>query len=365
MERKKVLIASDSFKGTLSSLEIGRIIKNNLNKKGYDADYIAVSDGGEGFLDAIENSLKSLKRIYHQAYDAFFKPNYASFLYDENKKTAYFELAEVVGLPKEKNKLDPYHASTYGLGYLINYAIHNYTINNIYIGIGGSASNDGGSGLLEALGLKFYDENHHLIDHLCNDKLALIKEIDNQALINNIKNIKFTVLTDVTNPLLGEQGATYVYARQKGANDHDLIILENNLLHFKKMTIDYLKKDCSLEKGSGAAGGSGFGIMSYLDSDFTTGIDFIIEKTNLQVLINHYDMVITGEGRFDNQSLYGKLIAGIRKLNPKELIIICGSKEDLALVNHKVYAIVPTITNLEESLKMPKEALNKLLDYYF
>ena len=357
----RILIASDSFKGSLSSLEVGRTISNELEKKGYQTGVIALSDGGEGFLDCLEASMHSLKRIYAFSYDAFLNPSYASFLYDENSKHAYFELAEVVGIMKTKER-NPFTASTYGLGYIINYALENYDIEHCFIGIGGSASNDGGSGMLEALGLEFYNENNELIEKLNNEKLALIKNIKVTNLVNRIKNVKFTLLTDVTNPLLGPNGATYVYSKQKGAREKDFIELENNLKNFKDVTIQTLDKDLSEKEGSGAAGGCGFGIMSYLNSEVDQGINFLLKEIQFKELVKNYDEVITGEGCFDSQSLQGKVYSGIKENSIRPITIICGISK---IKHHRLYSVSPHFMSKEDSIKNPEEGLKKLIDYYY
>lgn len=357
----KYLVISDSFKGSMSSKEVGEVITSTLKDMGHVADYILISDGGEGFLDALKSTNKDLKFITYPTYDALRRKKDARFLYDEKTKNAYFELAEVVGIKDLKeDELNVFKASTYGLGNLIMQALNDYEINDIYVGLGGSASNDGASGMLEALGLIFKDENGNIITALNNEKLSSVKEVDYTLLNKVLRYHKFIVLSDVTNPLLGENGATYVYSIQKGAKENDLTILESNLRNFAEVTKKTLYCDYSIIDGAGAAGGCGFGMISYLNAKVYSGIDVILKLNNLDIKINDYDEIITGEGSFDNQSLNGKVISGILKYDIKKLSICCGISK-INNFKYKIYSIVPNICTKEESLKNPKIALEKLI----
>lgn len=367
MEKKitKYLVVSDSFKGTLTSKEVGSTITETLKEMGYIADYIPISDGGEGFLDAIYEKNSDLLRLSIECEDALGRMKKAHFLYDEYQNKAYFELAEAVGIKDLKeDELNVSLASTYGLGELIFKAISNYDISDIYVGIGGSASNDGGAGMLEALGLIFLDQNGNKIHNLNNKKLADVYDIDDTILKQNIKGLSFTILSDVTNPLLGKCGATNVYAPQKGAKVSDLIMLEQNLKHFAEVTNKLMNCDKTNILGAGAAGGVGFGMLSYLNAKILSGIDVILNLNNFGLKVKEYDEIITGEGAIDDQSLSGKVISGILKYDIKKLSIVCGISK-LDNFKYPIYSIVPNICNKEESLAHPKEALIKLIKNNF
>lgn len=358
--RLKTLIICDSFKGTLSSKEVAKTIKKNLNPKKYEVDEIIISDGGEGFLDAIENL--STKIDVLEAVDALGRSVKAKYLINDLTNTLFFELAEVVGINKLKqNELDVFHASTYGLGLVIKQAIINHPdTKKIIIGIGGSASNDGGAGMLEAMGVKFFDQEHNIISNLCNEKLQYVNTFDVTGLKELIKDIEFIVLTDVTNPLLGLQGATFVYSPQKGAKESDLDILENNLIHFNKLCTSVFNKDYSIVSGAGAAGGVGFGMVAFCNATLRSGIDTLLEINNFNEIVQTYDLIISGEGCVDEQSFQGKVLSGIIKHQPKRLELVVGFSK-LESCEYLIHAVVPEVATMEESLKNPKKCLGDLV----
>ena len=225
----KILVACDSFKGSLTSLEIGQIVKNELEKKKHEVDFIAISDGGEGFLDVIEQNIKC-EKYYSLVPNAIGNLKESAYLYSSN--TLYVELAEVVGIKDLKeHELAPFKATTYGLGLLVKEAILTHSVKNIVFGLGGSASTDGGSGFLEGLGAIFY-ENDKVIKKIDNEKLSRVTKVDFENVKKLTKGINALVLTDVSNPLLGTNGAAYIFGPQKGASKEDVVKLDNNLKHF-------------------------------------------------------------------------------------------------------------------------------------
>ena len=233
--KKRILVICDSFKGTLSSKEVGEIVVNNVNKNKYIAEYLPISDGGEGFLDTLLKWNKNLKEHYVLSCDAFRRANSSKYLFDKVNNILYFELAECVGIKDlNKDELNPFIASTYGLGIAIKEGILKHHPSKIVIGIGGSASNDGGTGMLEAMGVKFCDKDGNLIFGMCNKKLSSIYTLGTESFKKLINGIEFEVLTDVSNPLLGELGATYVFSPQKGATKNDLIALTRLNQNFKR-----------------------------------------------------------------------------------------------------------------------------------
>ena len=196
----KILVACDSFKGSLTSKEIGNIIKEELEKKGHQVDYIAISDGGEGFLDAISACIPCEKE-YVVANNAIGVVKKCTYLYHQD--TVYVELAEVVGIKDLKeSELSPYHANTYGLGEVVKLAIEKHQPKRVVFGLGGSASTDGGSGLLEALGAKFYQDDL-LLSNIDNKKLVKVTSVDLSKVYELTKGIDALILTDVSNELLG------------------------------------------------------------------------------------------------------------------------------------------------------------------
>lgn len=366
--KRKILVASDSFKGSMSSLVVGKTITNILDEKGYESRCIAVSDGGEGFLDSLSLNFENAYFVEANSCDALGRERISKYLVDEKNKKAYFELAIACGITTiGEDELNPFKASSKGLGLLIKDAVEKFDIKEIYIGIGGSASNDGGSGLLEALGVKFYDENDQIIEGLCNELLPSIKRIDTSLLDEVYEDIKFVLLCDVENELLGPNGATYVYAPQKGASADDLVLLEQNMKYYSDIVISSLGINNIHTNGSGAAGGCGFGIMSFLKATKHSGIDFILDNVHFDELVNEYDEVITGEGKFDNQSLQGKVISGIMSHHPKKLTIVCGMVDDKVSISneYQIYSIVPNIMSKEESIQNPIKALEELIKKHY
>ncbi len=355
---KRILAAVDSFKGSMSSLEASSVIAEHLRSDNCTVDTMPISDGGEGFLDALASG-KQRETVPTQ--NAIGRPAQADYLVADGGKTLYFELAEAVGIKDlSKGELDVYHASTYGLGTVIRAGIEKYHPERIILGIGGSASDDGGSGLLEALGVKFYDTKGSLLTGLCNAKLASINRIDKTEFDILTAGISLTVLTDVTNPLLGQNGATYVYGGQKGAKQDDFAILEQNMAHFSTLCTSLCSVDQTNVAGAGAAGGVGYGLLVFWNATLSSGIDFILKENNFSSLVQDYDIVISGEGRLDSQSLQGKVISGIIAHRPKELWLVVGSSamEDCP---YPVFAVVPKVATLEESLAKPRECLARLV----
>ncbi len=355
---KRILVAIDSFKGSMSSLEASSVIAENLQNDNCIVDTMPISDGGEGFLDALA---KNKLRETAASENAIGKENRSTYLVSEDGKTLYFELAESVGIKDlENNELNVYHASTYGLGMTIRAGIERQHPEKIVLGIGGSASNDGGSGLLEALGVRFYDANGSLLSKMCNEKLALVESIDTSLFEELTKGIKLTVLTDVTNPLLGKNGATYVYGRQKGAKQDDFALLEANMAHFASVCTSLLGIEQTMATGAGAAGGVGYGLLAFWKATLASGIDYILAENNFPELVKSYDIVISGEGRLDSQSLQGKVISGIIKHQPKAVWLVVGSSA-LDDCPYPVFSVVPTVATLEESMAQPRECLARLI----
>lgn len=351
----KILVACDSFKGSLTSLEIGKIVKEELEKKNHKVDFIAISDGGEGFLDVIEQNIKCEKHFV-DAPNAIGVLKKSAYLYGND--TVYVELAEVVGIKDLKDhELRPYNANTFGLGVLLKHAILKYHPKQVVFGLGGSASTDGGSGLLEALGAKFY-QNDLLIKNIDNEKLKKVTYVDLKDVQKLTNGIKAFVLTDVNNPLLGLNGAAHVFGPQKGASKLDVLVLDENLKHFVKVLE---KEEFANVPGAGAAGGTTFGIMNAFDTKIALGIKYLLKLVDFKELVKNYDLIITGEGKFDEQSKMGKVFQGITEEldDLKKLKVICALNDTS---DDFVYSIVPSICSKEESLKNPKEALTKLIN---
>ncbi len=324
---QKIVIATDSFKECMSGYEVAKNIHEGFKYSFPDSEYFlsAIADGGEGTTKTLIDTLNG-----HIQNISSFDPlgrKISSFIgFNPHKTTAFIEMASSSGLelltPSERN---PFITNTFGTGILIKEAI-NQGVKEIIIGLGGSATNDLGAGMLEALGVKFYDNKHNEI-HPCGGNLTRIVNFDSSNLID-FKGTKIIVACDVNNPLLGPNGASKTFAKQKGASDQDIILLEENLNHLATLFNQYFQTDCQVISGGGAAGGMGVALKLFLNGSLQSGSDIILEQLQIEQQIKDADLVITGEGRLDHQSLAGKGPLKVAELAGKynvPCIAICGS----------------------------------------
>ena len=308
----KILFASDSFKGSLTSMQISNLLKQATSEIFPNAQpaSMSVADGGEGTMDSLVNSLGGTWKTVDVLgpLQENIKARYG--ILPEGK--AIIEMAEASGLPLvPSDKRNPQKTTSYGTGMLIRDALEN-GITDITIAIGGSATNDGGMGAMQALGIKFLDENNNKLTG-CGENLSKVKNIDLDNLHHAVAKTNFTVMCDVTNPLLGNQGATYTFGRQKGADDTMLAELEYGMSIYANKIKSIIGKDISGKEGSGAAGGLGFALMAFLGAKLQSGIDVVLDLLDFDKKLKDVDLVITGEGRMDNQSAFGKVPSGIGK----------------------------------------------------
>jgi glycerate kinase len=361
---KKILVAIDSFKGTLSSKEISELVKEYFPLRQAQYTLVPISDGGEGFVEAISYLSKSKeKEVFVQnAFGDKCKSKYIII----NQDTAVMEIALSSGLAMiDEELLNPYRTSSYGLGETIIDAL-DQGVKKIVIGLGGSSSNDGGAGMLKALGVKFYNQNHEEITHLTGLSIGEVYELDITFLDSRLKSLEINAACDVTNCLLGKSGSAEVYSRQKGASEAMVKVLEKNMKKFSDLMVKTLGKDERELNGSGAAGGLGFALQSVLNAKIFSGFDILAEMTDLKTKIKTADLIITGEGKFDMQSYQGKVpvkIAKLAKSFDKEVIGIFAQCDEKIASNifDKVYSIVPKYTTAEESLTKPKEIFIEFL----
>lgn len=330
MKKLKVVIAVDSFKGSISSKLAAECIEKGIYrflKKDIEIKKITIADGGEGTTDSIIEALGG-KYEYIDVNDPFGRKRKAKIGFLEDK-TVVFEMAEAAGIHLvNKDELNPFITSTFGVGQMIKKAL-DMDIKKIYIGLGGSATNDGGAGMLSALGVKFYNEDNKEIGYTPKE-LKNIGKIDFSNLDKRLDKVKIFILSDVNNPLCGKNGASYVYGPQKGATPEDAIELDKILKKYSKIIDNELEDEFSIKPGSGAAGGLGYALLSICSGIFNQGIEEILEITKLKKIINDADLVITGEGRIDNQSINGKAPVGIAKIAKEfsiPVIAIVGSSD--------------------------------------
>ena len=321
----KVLVAVNEFKGSLSSIEIGNTIKSTISKRYSNLEVLteSVADGGDGFLDIFKNfEKKQFKTVNAASQDTI-----VSYLENLDRKEAVIEIAEVIGLKQLSDAdKDPYKTSTVGLGRLINNLLDK-GVKHFIIGLGGSATNDCGIGMLSELGVRFLSESGKLCQHGIKD-LSKICEIDLSGINQQLEVANFTIICDVNNPLYGENGATYVYSGQKGLDERSFAEVDKYIINFSNLVSKKMKNDFSNFEGSGAAGGLGFAFLSFCNTKIQGGSKFMIEYLDLEKKISEIDILITGEGKLDSQSYMGKApieLARIAKKYNKKVIFLAGS----------------------------------------
>ncbi|MGO5441147.1 glycerate kinase family protein [Megamonas funiformis] len=321
------ILVPDSFKGTLSAIEVCNIMKSSIKNLYKDANIISVpvADGGEGTVDAFLYALGGEKKSVWVS-DAFNEQKILAHYAMLKDDIAVIEMAACAGLPLVKNRLEPDKTTTFGVGELIIDAI-NSGAKKIILGLGGSATNDGGCGMAAALGVKFKDEQDQEFIPT-GGTLSQIYKIDMNNIYSRIKDVEFISMCDVDNPLCGKLGASAVFAPQKGADEDMVRLLDEGLAHLAKI----IKRDLHIEvkdiKGAGAAGGLGAGSIAFLQSKLTKGIDVILDTINFDELVSKADIVFTGEGKFDSQSLHGKVVMGVANRSQKyktPVIVVTGA----------------------------------------
>jgi glycerate kinase len=311
----KIILAPDSFKGNLTSLEVATAFEKGIKRILPRAKCIKVpmADGGEGTVQSLVDGLGG-KFIRKRVVGPDGNTVSARYGLLSDGKTAVIEMAEASGLPlvSGKNK-NPLKTTTYGTGELILDAAKRGA-EKIIIGIGGSATNDGGVGMAQAIGIRFLNKQGKVIsDYGSGGMLKKIASIDNKKADPLLKKIKIIVACDVNNILCGKSGASYVFAPQKGATPAMVRILDENLRHLGKVIKQSLRKDVTKLKGAGAAGGLGAGLVAFTKARMKSGIEIVIDATNICKYMENADLVITGEGRVDTQTAFGKTPSGIAK----------------------------------------------------
>lgn len=368
----KIVFASDSYKGSLKSEDIIKLLEEVTAQIFPDAvtEGVLVADGGEGTMDAVVKELHGSYRTIEVQGPLFEKIQAAYGLLPGNR--AIIEMAEASGLPLvPEEKRNPLKTTTYGTGMLIKDAL-DQGIRNIVIAIGGSATNDGGMGAMSALGVKFLDEKGNVLKG-CGENLALVRKIDLGALHPSVSETVFTVMCDVKNPLLGAQGATYTFGMQKGADREKLNVLEKGMENYSRIVEAFFQCSASGKEGAGAAGGLGFALMTFLNAKLKSGIDTVLDLVGFDEKIKTADLVITGEGRMDWQSSYGKVPSGVGdrcKAAGVPAVAIVGGLLDgyQTIYEHGISSIATTVNGImelenamENSEKLYKDAAFRLL----
>ena len=354
----KVVVAIDSLKGSLSSLEAGSAISEGIHRALKDAEVIVrpLADGGEGTVEALALGMNGrIEKI--KVTGPLGDPVEAAYGIIDETHTAIIEMSAAAGITliseQERNPLD---TTTYGVGEMIKDAIRK-GCRHFIVGIGGSATNDGGIGMLQALGFGFLDVNGNQVGFGAKG-LKDIEKITNEAVLPELKECYFKVACDVSNTLCGDQGCSAIFGPQKGATPSMIMQMDKWLADYAGLTQKKYPKANMNQAGTGAAGGLGFAFLSYMNASLESGIKIILDETKLESYVREADMVITGEGRLDGQTVMGKApigVANIAKKYGKTVIAFSGCvTEDAVVCNeHGIDAFFPilrTVTTLNDAM---------------
>lgn len=357
----KVIVAIDSLKGSLSSLEAGKAAEEGIKRAMPEAEIIIkpVADGGEGTVSALTSGLNG--RLEKAEVTGPLGQKVKAVYGILPDKTAVIEMAEAAGLPLvPDDQRNPMHTTTYGVGELIQQALEK-GCRKFIVGIGGSATNDGGTGMLQALGCHFYKKDG---TEICPgaEEIEEIARVDIGGMDRRLEECRFEIACDVTNPLCGERGASAVFAPQKGADARMVGRLDDALSHLADVTEEVLKTDNRNLPGAGAAGGLGFAFSSYLGGDLRPGVEIVLDAVLPEKELSEADIVVTGEGRFDGQTAMGKAPVGIAKRAKEKgcmVLVFAGSiepqgvrkvQDEMQLVDG-AFPILPGVMTLEEAMQ--------------
>ncbi|KNE19414.1 glycerate kinase [Virgibacillus pantothenticus] len=360
MVKPKIVIAPDSFKESMTAKQAANAIERGIRSaygEAFEIDIIPMADGGEGTTQSLADGLKGT--LYEKKVTGPLGEKVtATYAISGDGSTAIIEMAEASGLhlvPKEKR--NPFLTTTFGTGELIKAALDK-NVSKIILGIGGSATNDGGAGMIEALGGVLYSSENNLLNR-GGGALIQLTEIELSHLDPRLKSVEIEVACDVDNPLLGPNGASAVYGPQKGATEEMIVPLDDALRNFHEVISKATNKDVKDIPGSGAAGGLGAGLLAVLDAKLTPGIDIVLKETDFSNRVKNADLVITGEGRIDSQTIYGKTPIGVAKAAKQngvsKVIALCGTlgKGYEAVYEHGIdatFSIAPGPCQLEEAV---------------
>lgn len=357
---KKIVVASDSFKGSLTSLQVADAIEAGIHLELPDVQVVKVpvADGGEGTMQTLVDALCG-EYVTCQVYDPLMRTITSSYgiIHQNGKNTAIIDMASASGITliSEKER-DPFITTTYGTGQLIADA-YSRGCRHFIVGVGGSATNDAGKGMLEALGCRFLDVNGKTLAP-GGKSLNELSFIDISEMDKSLLDSEFTIICDVCNPLFGEQGAAYVFAPQKGASPAEIEILDNGLKRFAACVKTQFETDIAHLPGAGAAGGLGAAFIAFFNAVLKPGINTVLDVLCFENYLSGADLVITGEGKVDEQTLMGKVPQGILTLAQKydiPVVILGGAVESRQVLTAAgflgVFCIQSSAISLSEALK--------------
>lgn len=363
---KKVILAFDSFKGSVNAKEITDAIKSTIQKFQPDCEIVSfpIADGGEGTMEVLSDHLKAHKTSC-LVHDPLMRIITSTYAFTKDGRTAIMEMAAAAGLPlltpEERN---PLNTTTFGVGEMIKDALQK-GCRHILLGIGGSATNDAGIGMMNALGVRFFDSDKKEIKPT-GGLLSNIAYIDTSNLISELKDTQFTIISDVNNPFCGPMGAAYVFAPQKGGNEEQIKLLDKGLYHYGKLILNKFGKDIFNIPGAGAAGGMGGGLIPYLNIEIRQGSKAILQILNFKETLKDTSLIFTGEGKIDRQTTMGKALQGIVELAKEAdipVIALGGAIEETEQLNKLgftgVFSIQSGPVTLQDAMKK-ETALNNL-----
>lgn len=355
---KKIIIAPDSFKGSLTSIEVANAIEEGIKNVITNCEIVKlpIADGGEGTMDTLVSALKG-KKIKIKAHDPLMRPIKVEYGLVQNGKTAVIEMAIANGLTLlDIAEQNPSATTTFGTGEIIKDALKR-GCHSFLIGIGGSATNDAGTGMLKALGYRFIDKNGKETDGTGNS-LSKITKIDESRVMPELKEAQFTIACDVNNPFSGPNGAAYVYAPQKGASEQMVKELDEGMESFRQLIEKVKGLNLNTIPGTGAAGGLGGGFVAFLNAELKPGIEMVLQAIDFDKHLLNSDLVITAEGKLDKQTAMGKAASGILDAASQKkipVIAIGGTVEDKEVLLKRgfssLFSTTPSTMPLQEAMQ--------------
>ena len=363
MKPGKVVLIPDSFKGTLSSVEVCRVLRGcvELRLPGCEVRAIPVADGGEGSVDAFLAALGG-EKVHARVAGPFFEPVESFYGLTDGGKTAIVEMAACAGLPLAGERRDPALTTTYGVGELIALAVEGGA-RKIILGLGGSATNDAGCGAAAAMGVRFFDRTGTPFVPT-GGTLGEVERIDVSAARERLRGVEITAMCDIDNPMYGENGAAYVFAPQKGAGPEQVRALDAGLRRLAGVMRRELGMDFAELPGAGAAGAMGAGVTAFLGASLQSGIESVLNAVDFDRAAADADLIFTGEGRLDSQSMRGKVVIGVarraKRLGKRVIAIVGGAEGELEAAYAEGVTAVFTTNRLPEPLSRsaPRAAEN-------
>ncbi len=346
----KFVIAPDKYKGSLTGFQFCDAVSNGIKMVFPEAIIIKkpLADGGDGTIEVVKEYLNATNESITVA-DPLFRKISASYLLSEDKSIAFIEMSEASGYKLlDKEEMNCMHTTSLGTGQMIADALHKGA-KQIILGIGGSATNDGGMGMATALGYDFLDKDGNKLSPI-GKNLIKVNKVDKTKVNNGLKEVEIKVACDVNNPLYGKNGAAYIYGPQKGASKEEVEFLDKGLENFAKIIHLDFGVDVQNIPGAGAAGGMGAGAKIFLNAVLTSGVDLVMEMANFESALTDTDWIITGEGQLDGQTFSGKTINGVLKSANKKKIPVaafCGSM-DISVNEMKALGLTYAISILNE-----------------